>query len=123
RLRRRGAAHLSRGMQTQARGMTGSSSRATGLFHVLRRTWKESKRDHLSIVAAGVAFYGFLAVFPALAAIVSIYGMVAEPQTVEQQLHALSGVLPAGVHDLLGAQLRRIAGASSSALGSSFAIS
>jgi membrane protein len=111
-------------MREQARHKPlATGSRLRDGLGAARRTWQEAKRDHLSIVAAGVAFYGFLALFPACAAIVSIYGLVAEPQAVEQQLDASSDVMPEGVHDLLGAQLQRIAGASSSALGSGFVIS
>jgi len=75
------------------------------------------------MVAAGVAFYAFLSVFPALAALVSVYGLISDPQHVEEQLNALGGVMPAGVRELLGAQLRRIAGGSAGALGWGFALS
>jgi membrane protein len=75
------------------------------------------------MVAAGVAFYAFLSVFPALAAIVSVYGLLSDPGQVEQQLNALGGVMPSGVREILSDQLRRIAGGSSAALSWGFALS
>jgi len=75
------------------------------------------------MVAAGVAFYAFLSVFPALAALVSVYGLVSNPQQVEQQINALGGVMPAGVREVLGEQLQRIAGGSNGALSWGLALS
>lgn len=100
-----------------------SSLGLRGFREALLRTRREAQRDHLTIISAGVAFYAFLAVFPALAAVISIYGLVADPQTVEQQLQAIGGAVPGGVRDVLGSQLRRVAGASSGALGWGFAAS
>jgi membrane protein len=75
------------------------------------------------MVAAGVAFYAFFAVFPALAAVVSIYGLIADPQTVEQQLNALGQAVPSGARDILASQLKRIASSSGQALGWGLVIS
>ena len=44
---------------------------------ILRRVWAGIGRHHLSIVAAGVAFFGVLAIFPAIAALIAVYGLVA----------------------------------------------
>lgn len=94
-----------------------------GFMDALKRTRREAKRNHLSMVAGGVAFYAFFAIFPALAAIVSIYGLLADPQTVEQQLNALGQAIPGGAREVLSTQMRRVAGGSSQALGWGFAIS
>lgn len=72
--------------------------------------------DNISIVAAGVAFYALLAIFPALVAIVSIYGIVADPADVQRQFDLLSGILPAEARVLLSEQLRRITSQASTAL-------
>jgi membrane protein len=93
----------------------GSGGRRPWLDTLLR-TKREARRDHLAMVAAGVAFYAFLSVFPALAASVSVYGLLADPNDVERQLSALGGVVPEGARQILGEQLRRIAGGSSRAL-------
>ena len=94
-----------------------SALRRRGWVDLLLRTKQEAKRDHLSMVAAGVAFYAFLSMFPALAALVSVYGLFADPHEVERQLHALAAVMPDEVLRVLDTQLRRIAGGSSGALG------
>ena len=73
--------------------------------------------DHLSIVAAGVAFYGMLAIFPALAAMVAIYGLLLDPAQVRTQISALAGVLPAEALAPLLDKLDDLSRASADALG------
>ena len=51
---------------------------AKGWLQVVKRGWAEAKADQVPLLAAGVAFYGFLALFPALVALVLIYGLVAD---------------------------------------------
>ena len=58
-----------------------------GLKQMVIRTWKESTQDNIGLVAAGVAFYAFLALVPLLGAIVLIYGLFAEPSTVMRNLN------------------------------------
>ncbi|MEO8040348.1 MAG: YihY/virulence factor BrkB family protein [Betaproteobacteria bacterium] len=70
----------------------------------------EIQKDRLGIIAAGVGFYGMLAVFPALAAVVSIYGLVFDPQTVTQQLESLRGVVPSQAVDVVLEQLHGMQG-------------
>jgi len=90
---------------------------AAGWRDVLWRVKGEMAEDNLSLVAAGVAFYALLALFPAVAAVVSIYGMIADPQTVEQQLAAVSHILPQEAQSIVGDQLKRVSGSGSTALG------
>ena len=102
-----------------ARGRMAETPReipAAGWRDVLWRVKDEMSKDNLSLVAAGVAFYALLAIFPALAAIVSIYGLVADPQTVEQQLAATSEVLPADARSIIEEQLTRVTSGASAAL-------
>ncbi len=87
-----------------------------------RRVARETKRDNLSMVAAGVAFYGFLALFPALVALVSIYGLVANPEDVQQMVEGMRGVVPSAVADIISQQLSQVAGSSGSSLGIGVAI-
>ena len=82
---------------------------AKGWKEVLLRTWRESSKDNVSVVAAGVAFYGFLALVPLLGAIVLTYGLVADPQTVVRHASELTAVLPAQVAQLVGEQLLNVA--------------
>lgn len=72
--------------------------------------------DNIGIVAAGVAFYAFLAVFPAMIVTVSIYGLVVTPSEVAQQLEALTHVLPPGAEGLIGQALTSISAGRSSSL-------
>ena len=67
---------------------------AKGWKDILWRVYEEINKDRILAVAAGVTFYGLLALFPALAALVSIYGLFAEPATIQDHLNLLSGVLP-----------------------------
>jgi membrane protein len=67
---------------------------ARGWIQVVKRGWKEAKADQVPLLAAGVAFYAFLAIFPALIAVVSIYGLFADPSTIANQLNSLTAALP-----------------------------
>jgi len=67
---------------------------ARGWIQVVKRGAKEAKADQVPLLAAGVAFYAFMAIFPALIAVVSIYGLFADPSTIANQLNSLTGTLP-----------------------------
>lgn len=82
-----------------------------GWLEVLRRVWDEIGKDNMSIIAAGCAFYALLALFPAITALVAIYGIVADPSTIEQQIGALGGVVPKEALDLLNTQAHAVAAA------------
>ncbi|MCC9168072.1 YihY/virulence factor BrkB family protein [Pontibacter harenae] len=89
----------------------------SGWKEVMLRVKEQLSTDNISIVAAGVAFYFFLAIFPTLAAIISIYGLLTEPAQVEQQMAQLTSVLPQETHQMLTERLHSIAQKSSSTLG------
>ena len=72
------------------------------------RAWKEAGQDNISLIAAGVAFYAFLAFVPLLAAMVLTYGLVAEPASVVQHMRALTSVMPADAAGIVGEQLKSI---------------
>lgn len=84
---------------------------------VLVRTWTEQSEDNISLAAAGVAFYGFLALVPLLGAIVLTYGIAADPQTVLSNMKSLTSVLPGDVAKLIGDQLISIVHTSASKKG------
>ncbi len=84
---------------------------ARGWLEVLRRVWAEIGKDNISIIAAGCAFYALLALFPAISALVAIYGIVADPSMIEQQIGALGGVVPKEALDLLNTQAHAVAAA------------
>jgi membrane protein len=54
-----------------------------GWWAILKRTWTQMSEDNVSMLAGGVAFFAMLSIFPALTALVSLYGLVADPRTVE----------------------------------------
>jgi membrane protein len=87
-----------------------------GWKQILKRAWAEHKADNMPIIAGGVAFFGFLSIFPGLIALISIYGLVASPETVTQQIGDLSAQLPEDAAGLIGEQLKAIAGNSGRAL-------
>ena len=81
---------------------------AAGWKDVLVRTWREAGDDNVSLIAAGVAFYGFLAMVPLLGSIVLSYGLLAEPATVLANVRSLTSVMPAEAAKLIGEQLLNV---------------
>lgn len=95
---------------------------AKGWRDILWRVWAALGQDNVSIIAAGVAFYGMLAVFPAITSFVSIYGLMADPADVQAQFASLKGVIPDEAWKLLNDQLTAVASSSQSGLGIGAAI-
>lgn len=83
---------------------------------VARQVRQEVGDDHVGLLAAGVAFYGLLALVPALVALLSVYGLVADPATVERQVLEALAAAPPEVRDLVSEQLRSIAESSGGAI-------
>ncbi len=90
---------------------------AAGWKDVFSRVKEQISTDNIDIVAAGVAFYFFLAMFPLLTLIISIYGLVASPADVEQHMAQVTTMLPQDTHDMLSERLHSITQKSSGALG------
>jgi membrane protein len=78
---------------------------AAGWKQIILRTWNQAWADNVGLVAAGVAFYGFLALLPLLGLIVLIFGFVADAQTVIDSMGALTAVLPTEIAGAIGEQL------------------
>ena len=87
-----------------------------GWWDILLRVKDQISQDNVSIVAAGVAFYAVLALFPALAAIVSLYGLFTEASDIQQQITSLSSFLPLDTQTLIQEQLTTISTSGQSAL-------
>lgn len=94
-----------------------------GWWQVVQRVWTEAARDNLTVVAAGCAFYALFAIFPALSALISLYGLTTDPATVENQFSMLSSVLPTEAYNIVIQQIRNLAASSNRALGWSFGLS
>ncbi|SEM92427.1 membrane protein [Sphingomonas gellani] len=75
---------------------------------VLWRTWTEAGNDNVGLIAAGVAFYGFLAIVPVLASLVLVYGLIASPQTVIDNVRSLADAMPRDAAQLVGDQLMTV---------------
>lgn len=93
-----------------------------GWRDILWRTYGEVSTDRVLAVAAGVTFYGLLAIFPAITAFVSLYGLVADPGTVAEQLSAAQGVMPSGAIEVVRDQITRITSGNDTKLGFAFVI-
>ena len=87
-----------------------------GWKQIVKRSWAEHKADNMPIIAGGVAFFGFLSIFPALIALISLYGLVASPETVARQVEELSAQLPDAAAELIAEQLSAIVANSGGAL-------
>jgi membrane protein len=94
-----------------------------GWFAVLRRVKAEVKEDNVTLLAAGVAFYAMLAIFPAIIAVVTVYGMVADPSQVGSQVGELAKSLPSGADQLLTTQLKSVTSAGRQSLSIGLAAS
>ena len=91
-----------------------------GWKDIFWRAWTEFNRDNIPQVAGGVTFFGLLALFPAMAAFVSLYGLFFDPSTAAQQVRLLSGVLPAEALGFVNDQLTRLTSARHSGLSLAF---
>ena len=67
---------------------------APGLVGIARAVFSRFSQDNISLIAAGIAFYILAAIFPALAALVSIYGLFADSSQLANRVSGLEGVLP-----------------------------
>ena len=81
------------------------------------RFYRRTEQAELDLIAAGVAFYGFLAIFPAAAAIIAIWGFVSDPSVIRAELALLKPVLPPDVFVLISNQIEGLLTLNSSNLG------
>jgi membrane protein len=90
---------------------------AKGWIDIAKRTLKEAKQDQIPLLAAGVAFYTLLSLFPAIIAGVSIYGLVADPQDVRDQIDKLTQMLSPDTAKIISTQIVQITSSAGGALG------
>ncbi len=95
---------------------------APGWRDILLRTRAGMNENNLSLVAAGVAFYLLLSIFPALAAMISIYGLIADPVEVERQMSSMMAIMPPQAADILLGQMRQLASQPSGGLSVGVAV-
>lgn len=106
-----------------SRAQTPAGIPPRGWWQVVRRAVAEGKDDNVSMLAGGVAFFAFLALFPALIAALTLYGLVADPETVARQVQDLAAGLPQDTQPLVAGQLQSLTAPGGSALGIGLVVS
>lgn len=91
-----------------------------GWADILWRTYQQINDDRLLAIAGGVVFFGLLAVFPAITALVSFYGLFADPATIGDNLQSLALMLPQGSFQIVQDQVARVLSKGSTSLGVTF---
>lgn len=91
-----------------------------GWMDILWRVYHQLQEDRLLAVAAGAVFYMLLALFPTLTALVSLYGLFADPTLINEHLSLLAGVMPDAALTIIREQVTRLAATSSNALSLGF---
>jgi membrane protein len=95
---------------------------APGWKDIVWRVYQNIGRDRVVTLAAGVTFYSILALFPAIAALVALYGLFADPNTISTHLDSLSGIVPEGAMNVLSDEIKRIAAQGNNTLGLTFVV-
>jgi membrane protein len=107
---------------TRPGGNHASEIPGRGWKDILLRVYHDISENRILLIAAGVTFYLILAIFPGIAALVSIYGLFVDPRSMVSHLDMVAGVAPGGAIDVLRDQLTRLGQQNGTALGISFAI-
>jgi membrane protein len=118
------------GRHASADDLAATRARRADAAVIPRRSWKDFLlrvyenigKHRVVAMAASVTFYSILALFPAIAALVSLYGLFADPATIASHLDALSGVLPGGAVEVIGDELKRVSAQRNDTLGFAFAV-
>lgn len=93
-----------------------------GWKDILLRTWDEIGADRLLAISAGVVFFALLALFPAVTALVSSYGLFASPATIGEHLGFLQSALPPGAYAIVQDQIQRVVSTADTKLGFGFVV-
>src|SRR4051812_44877533 len=107
---------------SHSRVSTPNSPLVKRYWGLVKRVSDEADADDADIVAAGLAFYGILGLFPALLAMVSLYGLVADPIAIQQAIYGVTRSLPAAGRDLIVGELSNFIARDSSSLSLSMVL-
>ncbi|MEI2686273.1 MAG: YihY/virulence factor BrkB family protein [Cypionkella sp.] len=88
-----------------------------GFVAAILRFYRRIEQAEIDLIAAGVAFFAFLAIFPAAAAVIAIWGFVSNPDVIRGEVALLRGVLPPDVYNLVLGQVEALLSVNSSSLG------
>lgn len=94
----------------------------SGWKHIFLEVKNEVGADYVGLVSAGVAFYAFLAIFPAIMALISIYGLATDPHEIEKQLREISSMMPKAAFQILQRRVETFIQTYSDSLGVSTVI-
>ncbi len=89
----------------------------SSVWHWLKRMHARTEAADLFMIAAGMAFYGFLAIFPAVAAVIAIWGFAADPVIIREQMGVVQDFLPADAFKLVNDQVEGLLATTSRELG------
>lgn len=87
------------------------------LWRILTAVWKTAGEKHLGLIAAGVAFFGMFGIFPGIAAVIAIFGLIADPVVIAEQLSLMQDIIPPDAYVLISSQVVRLVAAPADALG------
>ena len=87
------------------------------LISILRQTWSELGDDRIGLISAGIAFYGLLSLFPGIAALLALGGLMTEPQTLVDSFQTIGRLLPDSAADIILSQATEVAGSRDGGLG------
>ncbi len=90
---------------------------------ILYRSFKNAQANQIPLIAAGIAFYSLLSIFPSIAAAVSIWGLFADAAYISETISRLGSILPASALQLIETQARELAGRGTQSLGFSLVLS
>jgi len=87
------------------------------IWRVLVAVWTTAGEKHLGLIAAGVAFFGMFGIFPGIAAVIAIFGLIADPVVIAEQLALMEDIIPPDAYNLIASQVFRLVAAPTDALG------
>ncbi len=93
------------------------------VWRVIRDILALSDKVNLGLISAGVAFFGMFSVFPAIAALIAVFGLLADPAIVVEQLELMRDIIPAEAYSLISSQITRLLNAGVDTLGVATAVS
>src|SRR5580658_5030266 len=79
-----------------------------GWWNILKRVYADLDNKNISVLAAGIAFYAMLSIFPALAVLIAVYGILANPTTVQHLTDTMHGIMPGEAQKLIEGYLQAL---------------
>lgn len=86
-------------------------------YRLLRAVWDTASDRNVGLISAGVAFFGMFSIFPAIAAVIAIFGLLADPNVVVEQLALMEDIIPVDAYAIISGQIERLLGARGETLG------